>query len=66
MEKQTLRQQCSLASLTQKAKCQENSFLFFSFFFLLPELTDYVHQEFPIKLAGAGDRLGRESGAWND
>jgi hypothetical protein len=30
-----------------------------------PYLTDYVHQEFPRKLAGAGD-LERESGAWKD
>lgn len=35
------------------------------FFFLL-YLIDYVHQEFPIKPAGAGDRRKRESGAWND
>jgi hypothetical protein len=36
----------------------------FLFVFLL-YLIDYVHQEFPIRLAGAGDRE-RESGAGND
>lgn len=30
------------------------------FFSLQLYLIDYVHQEFPIKLAGAGDRMERE------
>ena len=53
---------CSLASLTKEVEVSRKLLLLFFLLYLI----DYVHQDFPIKPAGAGGRRERESGAWDE
>lgn len=47
---------CSLASLTKEVEVSRKLLLLFFLLYLI----DYVHQDFPIKPAGAGGRRERE------